>query len=42
MLRVVLRDAVMAVLDFGVSAVVPVMRRGTVHRLWCWSNSRGF
>jgi len=32
--RVVLRDAMMVVLDLGVPAVVPVMRRGAVHGLW--------
>jgi len=34
LLRVMLRDAMMVMLDLGVSAVVAVMRRGAVHRLW--------
>ncbi|MEQ1352700.1 MAG: hypothetical protein ABLT11_01710 [Candidatus Acidiferrum sp.] len=42
MLRLVLRYPMMVVLDFGVPTVVPVMGRGSVHRLWCWSSSRGF
>ncbi len=42
MLRLVLRYPMMVVLDFGVPTVVPVMGRGSVHRQWCWSSSRGF
>jgi hypothetical protein len=42
MLRVVLGNPMMVVLDIGVPAVVPVMRRSAVHRLWCRSSSRGF
>lgn len=42
MLRVVLRNPMMVVLDFGVPAVVPVMRRSVVHRLRRWRRGRDF
>lgn len=42
LLRPVLRDAMMMVLDFGVSAVVPVMRRSPVHCLWYRGSGRNF